>query len=76
MLVMGQVLIEGVTYSRYRETGTAQLLFFLREFPTPVILDQARERAALRGKICDRFSDDLCGMPYPIVSRGTEGTDR
>ena len=48
----------------------------LREFPTPVILDQARERAALRGKICDRFSDDVCPMPYPFVSRGTEGTDR
>ena len=48
----------------------------LREFPTPVILDQARERAALRGKICDRFSDEDCSEPYPFVSRGTEGTDR
>ena len=28
----------------------------LRQFPTPVMLDQAREGAALRGKICDRFS--------------------
>ena len=41
----------------------------LREFPTPVILDQARERAALRGKICDRFSEVNCVHPYPIVSR-------
>ena len=48
----------------------------MREFPTPVILDQARERAALRGKICDRFSDEDCPEPYPFVSRGTEGTDR
>ena len=42
-----------------------------REFPTPVILDQARERAALNGKFCDRFSDEDSVLPYPFVLRGT-----
>ena len=51
-------------------------LGYLREFPTPVILDQARERGGSAGKICDRFSEVNCYPPYPFVSRGTEGTDR
>ena len=49
-----------------RGMGTAErseainiLLFYLREFPTPVILDQARERAALNGKFGTRFSDEV-----------------
>ena len=49
---------------------------YLRDFPTPVILDQARERVALREKICDRFSEVIGYHPYSIVSHGTEGTDR
>ena len=48
----------------------------LKEFPTPVILDQARERAVLNGKICNRFSDEDCGLPYPFASGETDGTDR
>ena len=35
---------------RFRRLEDVRALDDLREFPTPVILDQARERAALRGK--------------------------
>ena len=38
-------------------------MYDLREFPTPVILDQARERVGLNGKFCDRFSDEDSDMP-------------
>ena len=48
----------------------------LREFPPPVILDQARERAALSGKSYTGFSEVNCCTPFFVVSRGTEGTDR
>ena len=48
----------------------------LRELPTPVILDQARERAALSGKNETVFSDDLCPTPFSVASGGTDRTDR
>ena len=48
----------------------------LREFPTSIILDQARGGAALNGKSCDRFSDDYCNPAFPWALRGTGGTDR
>ena len=48
----------------------------LREFSTPVILDQARERAALSGKNETGFSDDYGHHPFSVASGETEGTDR